>query len=260
MWFFFWPCYYSSSKLGSEWHLGEVNTVCWDFCLWSLGRRDINERIPCVAWWVSGWRYNLRWKKPPGVQKIPEDASAGLHALVHYWGHHVAPLRSPGNMKVAARVMHGQLLVPTKPLQISLQLMLFESGYKSFLFSYWERVFQDPDNGRPGILSLGDCVRHVADEAGGLWHCCVMLPWDVGIGGHLVWSQPPDISTSFCPQRQTEASVVLNEEPDPTPASVSQTWQYWGPVPVGHSAAGCIEIQVSRQEMEEKSSHIPMRY
>lgn len=76
----------------------------------------------------------------------------------------MAPLLSPRHMKVAVCVMHGQLLMPIKPLQIPLQLMLFKGGYKSFPSSYWERVFQDPDNGRPGILSPGDCVRHTVDE------------------------------------------------------------------------------------------------
>lgn len=81
-----------------------------------------------------------------------------------YWRLHVAPLLSPGHMKVAARVMHGQLPMPIKPLHISLQLMLFEGGYKSFPSSYQERVFQDPDKRRPGILSPVACVRHMADE------------------------------------------------------------------------------------------------
>lgn len=76
----------------------------------------------------------------------------------------MAPPLSPGNMKVAACVMHGQLLMPMKPSRISLQLMLFEGGYKSFPSSYWETVFQDPDKGRPGILSPGNCVRHTVDE------------------------------------------------------------------------------------------------
>lgn len=74
--------------------------------------------------------------------------------------------------------------------------MLFEGRSKSFLPSCWERVFQNPDNRRPGMLSPEDWRRHATDEV----VCGTAVSWDVGTGAHL-GSQPPGIVTSFCPQR-----------------------------------------------------------
>lgn len=74
-------------------------------------------------------------------------------------------MQSPGHMEVAVWVMHGLLLMSIKALQISLQLMLFEGGYKSFPFSYCESVFQDPDTVRSGIRSPRDCAKYIIDEA-----------------------------------------------------------------------------------------------
>lgn len=144
--------------------------LCQAFCRRCPGRCDIHEHISCAARQCRVWHhYNLWWKKSPGVQRSPQSPCAVLHTDA--LGHHVAPLLNPRQMKVADCVMHGQLLISIKPLQSPKQsLQLFEDGSKSFLSSYWERVFQNPDNWRTGILSPEDCRRHTTDEVAQLCH------------------------------------------------------------------------------------------
>lgn len=122
-----------------------------------------------------------------------------------YWGNHVSPLLSPGLMKIAVCVMHGQLLItlhgqlshykslsPPDALWGWIQIFPFLLLGKSVSGS-WQREARNP-------VSRRLCKAHC--WWGCLWHCCVMLLWDVGIGGHVLWSQPPGLSTLFCPQRQ----------------------------------------------------------
>ena len=184
-----------------------MNVVCWEFCLWSLGRRDINEHMPCAGWWVSGWHYNLRWKKSPrGAEELRErlcctahSDALGLHGMLRAscgasaksWA-----CESGGVCDVWATTDAHKAIINFSPadalwgeIQTFALLLLGESVPRS---SQWEA--RNPVSWR--LLLRWSVV---------VW-CCYEI---MGLGGHLL-VEPASWHITIILSPKTEACVALN--------------------------------------------------